>query len=368
MTSGVLQAADFKIVGDGQTDNSVALIALRDHIRAGADRVWQVEFEPGHYCYADNRWLTFGDRAVILDFNNAKVECIADAILPLGAGPLVWKPEYPAPPTTDHFQPGHLIENVRAVDKGGFVQTDTVTLKEAVAAQFQSGDRVLVAGYIQQTTEDESAAWGWPPNFRYFEWKTVREVVDGRTLRFQDPFRFSYDAAWPDLPDGSSSRFYGAPRIWRLRLDDGRQPNRWLKIRNANFIGGRSRAPGTETPIAGTGWHVTFEGCTADANTVCWPTVAKRNDFIDCQLGCRQVELDKIVESVRFERCDIRGWLASGGAGVLDVSFRDCNLYGFVQLTPRSWRHDGCRFYNGLHLAAGLTNTPFALTGTASAV
>jgi hypothetical protein len=29
---------------------------------------------------------------------------------------------------------------------------------------------------------------------------------------------------------------------------------------------------------------------------------------------------------------------------------------------------DGCHFYNGVHLSAGLTNTPFALTGTANAV
>ena len=364
----MLRAEDFGIVGDGKSDNTAALIAIRDQIRAGGNRVWHVDFEPGHYCYADNRWAMFGDRTVVLEFNHSTVECFADPILPLGSGPLVWKPEYPAPQTTDHFQPGDLIESVRAVDKGGFVQTDVVALKQRVAGRYQPGDRVLVAGYIQQTTEDETAAWGWPPNFRYFEWKTVREVVDARTLRFHDPFRFSYDAAWPDLPDGSSSRLYGAPRIWRLRLDDGRQPNRSLKIRNANFVGGRSRAPGTETPIAGTGWHVTFEGCTADANTVCWPTVAKRNDFIDCQLSCRQVELDKIVESVRFERCDISGWLSSVGASVLDVTFRDCNLYGFVQVTPRSWRHEGCRFYNGLHLSAGLTNTPFTVDGCASDV
>ena len=77
--------------------------------------------------------------------------------------------------------------------------------------------------------------------------------------------------------------------------------------------------------------------------------------------------MDKIVESVRFERCDIRA-SRQRGAGVLDVSFRDCNFYGFVQVTPRRCGQDGCHFYNGLHYAAGLTNTPFALTSTANAV
>src|SRR5262245_37512753 len=108
-------------------------MAIRDQIRAGADRVWLVDFEPGHYCYADNRWAMFGDRTVILDFNHATVECFADPILPLGTGPLVWRPEYPRPQTIDQFEPGHLIESVRAVDKGGFVQTDVVKLRDKVA-------------------------------------------------------------------------------------------------------------------------------------------------------------------------------------------------------------------------------------------
>ena len=176
----------------------------------------------------------------------------------------MWKPEYPAPQNVDIFIAGDLIESVSAVAKGGFVQTDTVMLKEAVAGQYRRGDRVLVAGYIQQTTEDGTQGWGWPPNFRYFEWKTVREVVDAGTLRFEDPFRYSYDAAWPDLPDGSAAGSMARRGSGGCRLDDGRQPNRSLTIRNANFIGGRSRAPGSETPIAGTGWHVLFEGCTAD--------------------------------------------------------------------------------------------------------
>jgi hypothetical protein len=363
----VLKAHDFGIAGDGKTDNTAALIAIRDQIRAGPDRVWAVDFEPGHYGYADNRWAMFGDRTVILEFNHSTVECFADAILPLGAGPLVWKPEFPAPQDVDIFIPGDLIESVRAVDAGGFIQTDTMRLKNAVAGRYRPGDRVLVGGYIQQTTEDGAAGWGWPPNFRYFEWKTVAEALDANTLRFEDPFRCSYDAGWPDLLHGG--RPYGAPRIWRCRLDDGRQFNRSLTIRNAKFIGGRDRAPGTFTPISGTGWHVVFENCTASAETVCWPTVAKRNDFIDCRLGGAQVEMDKIVENVRFDRCEIRNWLSSGGASVLDVSFRDCTFYAFVQATPRrSWIMEGCHFYNGVHLSAGLTNTPFAMTSTASAM
>jgi hypothetical protein len=79
-----------------------------------------------------------------------------------------------------------------------------------------------------------------------------------------------------------------------------------------------------------------LEGCTASRTTpttpgtLVWPTGAGRVELIDCKIRSREVEMDKIVESVLFERCDLpRG--ASGGAGVLNVRFIDCDIYGFVQ-------------------------------------
>jgi hypothetical protein len=363
----VIKAEDFGIVGDGGTDNTAALMAIRDQIRAGTDRVWHVDFETGHYCYGDNRWALFGDRTVILDFNNSTVECFADAILPLGIGPLVWKPEYPAAQNVDIFIPGDLIESVNAVARRGFVQTDVVRLQDKIAGQYQPRDRVLVAGYIQQTTEDGAEGWGWPPNFRYFEWKRVAEIVDVNTLRFEDPFRFDYHASWPDLHHSFGGLSYGAPRIWRCRLDDGRQTNRSLAIRNANFVGGRNRPAGTWTPISPRGWHITLENCSGTTDTVCWPSEAKRNEFVNCRFSCREVEMDKIVESVLFDRCEVRSRMFSAGGAVLDVRLHDCNFYDFVQVTPRrSWQQTGCQFYNGLHFSAGVTNTPFTVDGSAS--
>jgi hypothetical protein len=363
----VLEAKEFGVAGDGQTDNTAGLIALRDAIRAGGDRAWRVEFEPGHYCYGDNRWASFGNRDVTLEFNHSKVECFSDAFFPLGAGPLIWKTEYPAA-SKDIVGAGDPIESVRAVDQKGFVQTDVAVLKSALASRYQPGDRVLVAGYIQQFNADGTGG-GWPPNFRYFEWKEVAEVVDASTLRFFDPFRFSYDAGWPDLPHAFGFTL-GAPRIFRCRLDDGRETNRSLTIRNAHFVGGRNRASGTFTAISPRGWHITLEVCTGDEGTTCWPSEAKRLSYRDCRFSGHGTEIDKIVETMQFDRCDFRNRLSSGGASALDVSFRDCNFYGFVQATPRrSWRFEGaCNFLNGVHLSAGLTNTPFALTSTASAV
>jgi hypothetical protein len=359
---------DFAVRGDGEQHNTLELIALRDHIRAGPDRIWHVEFEPGHYAYTDERWLAFGDRSVVLDFNGSKVECRARALLPLESW-LNWAPEYPADPAKVPATktPGDLIESVEV----GAVEG---RLRQPVAAAYRAGDRVLVAGRIQQFTGDGAEGEGWPPNFRYFEYKTVAAVIDERTLRFVDPFRFGYDAAWPDYLHASGTsggRAFGAPRIWRGRHDDGRTITRSLTIKNARFVGGRDRAAGTFSAFAGRGWHVRFEACEGDAGTVTWPGLAWRTEYLDCRFGGDRVELDKIGEIVRFERCEFMGRGAfSGGASCLDVSFRDCTFYGVVQGTPRrSWRFEGaCHFYNGVQLSRGFTRIPFALTSAASAL
>jgi hypothetical protein len=360
-----LQAKDFGVVGDGATDDTPGLIALRDTIRSGADRVWRVEFEPGHYCYSDNRWAMFGDRSVVLELNHSTVECFADALLPLGTGPLAWDIEYPTRKTsTNGERPlGHLIETVG-------VGSREVRFKAAVASQLVPGDAVLVAGDIQQTREESDGSvwnWGWPPNFRFFEYKTVAEVVDEFTARFLDPFRFGYDDGWEDFPANSPIGVmrYGAPRLWRCRLDDGRHVNRALTIRNANFIGGRDRQAGTKTALAAKGLHVTLENCSTSDDNAFWPTIAKRVDLIDCRLS--RMEMDKIVESVRMDGGEIYGGMSSGGAGVLDARFKDVKFYGFVQVTPRrSWIFDQCHAYDGVMMSKGLTNTPFALTSAAS--
>lgn len=359
-----LAAEDYGIIGDGQTDNTAGLIAIRDQVRVGTDRVWTVDFDPGHYCYADNRWAMFGDRSVVLEFNNSTVECFADALLPLGAGPISWHVEYPVAKTTANviLPLGHLIETTKVGSK-------EVRLQAAVANQLRSGDAVLVAGDIQQTNQDGTAGWGWPPNFRFFEYKTVAEVVDESTVRFIDPFRFSYFDGWKDLPHtlNGQTRPYGAPRLWRCRLDDGRQVNRSLTIRNANFIGGRSRPAGTLTALGLNGLHVTLENCSTSEANECWPTVAKRVDFINCRLS--RMEMDKIVEHVSLNGCEVYGNLTSGGAGVLDARIKDTSIYGFVRATPRrSWVFDECRAYDGVMMSKGLTNTPFALTSAAGEV
>ena len=52
-----------------------------------------------------------------------------------------------------------------------------------------------MAGYIQQTSEDGTLGMGLAAELPLFRVKRVAEVIDGNTLRFEDPFRYSYDAS-----------------------------------------------------------------------------------------------------------------------------------------------------------------------------
>jgi hypothetical protein len=192
----------------------------------------------------------------------------------------------------------------------------------------------------------------------------VAGMPDEQTVRFVDPFRFSYDAAWPDYLH--SDTFYGAPRLFRCRLDDGRRINRSLTIRNARFIKGRDQAA-ARSALGLNGLHIRLESCTIADDVNCWPTVAKRVELVGCRVG--SMELDKIVESVLLDGCEVYLGLSSGGAGVLDVRIKDTSLHGFVRGTPRrSWIMDNSHAYDGVMLSKGLTNTPFALTSAARAI
>ena len=133
-----INAEDFGVVGDGERHNTLELIALRDHIRDGPDRVWQVEFEPGHYAYEDERWLLFGARTVVLEFNNSTVECKARPLLPLATNSISFDNEFPAKHAFNKAA-GLLIESVE-------VNATEAKLAQPAPGHFLPGDAVLAAG------------------------------------------------------------------------------------------------------------------------------------------------------------------------------------------------------------------------------
>ena len=321
----LIDASDFGLVGDSVTDNTMGLRRLRDHIRGLEDRPVVVDFEPGHYLYTDNTWWKFGERSVTLRFNGARVENVSEHAWARSWGLL------PASNNPHGFSP----------DDVPFSATETTVpagtrfhSADASAQQIQlftplpliPGEAVLLTGYIQQVREVDGVreGWGWPPNYRVYEYKTV-ESVDGNVVRFTERLRHAYDENWPDweqTPLAGHTHLYGAARLF-LTQGTGWRQLRSLRIQGAVFVANRNK---THTPLGFTGRKFELIGCRTEGEVHTYMNHVEDFEARDCDFG--RVEVDKINRRVRFDRCLHRGPLFSMGAGAEQLSLRDCDIMG----------------------------------------
>ena len=68
--------ADFGAVGDGETDNADALMAMRQYMADRWDQHFEVHFPHGHYAYSKNLWLS-GVGSVTINGHGSRFECTA---------------------------------------------------------------------------------------------------------------------------------------------------------------------------------------------------------------------------------------------------------------------------------------------------
>jgi hypothetical protein len=336
-----LDATDFGIVGDGVTDNSLGLKHLRDTIRQGTGRVWAVEFEPGHYCYADNTWWLFGDRDVVLRFNDARVECISTH---------AWTRSWSLLPTmnpNEYWADGPFVQAEAVVPAGTRFHSADASEREIelfAAPMLERDEVVLLAGHIQQIreVEGELEGWGWPPNFRVYEYKTV-ESTDGNVVRFTERLRQAYDETWPEwehTPLAARTRPYGAPRVFKTRFP-GYTLQRSLRVERAVFVGNRNKP---YTPLSYTGLHIHLEGCKVEGDCPLHMSHTEHFEAAGCDFA--RCEIDKINRRVRFDRCVFGGPLTGLGAGVEDLLVRDCDVMGDangrgIDMAPRGVQFAG---------------------------
>jgi hypothetical protein len=224
---------------------------------------------------------------------------------------------------------------------GGFVQAEAVVpqgsrfhsvdggeqdIELLAASALEPGEVVLLAGHIQQIrkVDGEPQGWGWPPNFRVYEYKTV-ESADGGVVRFTERLRHAYDETWPEwdhTPLEAHTNPYGAPRLFRTRLS-GYTLQRSLRIERAIFVANRNKP---FTPLSFTGLHIHLEGCKVEGDCPLHMSHTEHFEAIGCDFA--RCEMDKINRRVRFDRCVFRGPLTGKGAGVEQLMVRDCDIMG----------------------------------------
>lgn len=352
----IIDASDFGLVGDGVSDNTTGLRRLRDHIRGLEDRPVVVEFEPGHYLYTDNTWWKFGERSVTLRFNGARVENVSQH---------AWTRSFGLLPTSNNpheFSPDDApFEASKATVPAGtrFHSVDASAQEIDLFAPLRlvPGEVVLLTGLVQQIREVDGAkeGWGWPPNCRFYEYKTV-ESVDGTVVRFTERLRNGYDENWPDweqMPLTGHTNRYGAARLF-LTHGTGWRQLRSLRICDALFVANRNKTP---TALSFTGRKFELIGCRIEGDVHTSMSHVEDFEARDCEFG--KVEVDKINRRVSFARCLLRGPLFSMGAGVEQLALLDCDIMGDgttgMNVAPRGLRLLGT---NRVHGKVVLWNSP----------
>lgn len=329
-----LAVADFGIAGDGVTDSTDGFLALRAHLLTDRDRMWEVEFPPGHYLTRAPHWLSGIGRGRLIGYGATLQQMNANRALFAESEPfrtLQWTEPFIDPMREHH--PGFKIASIAAGEQE--VRFLSGSVPEAVAP----GAIVFLGGYVQQTANnhlprENRIASGWPPNLRFFEYALVRGVA-ADSVSLARPLRHAYDETWWDYPgDYFGAYMAGAPRLYLCNRRGFDIP---LHIEMLGFSFARAAGSGAGAGHIGfkAALHLHLEDCVIqdDLGLDCFVQMNDRVTLRRCKLD--DLEIDKCLRHVLVDDCDIGG-LTSDGAGALEVEVRRSRIYGDFRVNPRT--------------------------------
>lgn len=341
--------ADFGAKGDGSSNDTAAFNRMREACLALNPRWISLTIPGGDYLYVHPRWLrgiqnitvyaygaTFtnvgtagalnqgyaygGDCSALL-FNDSHWNNNPDQVGGFANN------TYPPDPTYIN-QETYLIDTVVAG------ATSVFTLTAGDAAGFSVGDDVFLYGFDQQPTGS------FPPNPRYFEYRTVVSA-NGTTgeIVLDQPLRFRY------RPDWVSKKTYevtcGASRISNMTRANHQ------RTQNVVFHGGEFKAFSEYSShyngviIPSGVRNITLYDVTA---TGCLPQEVGNFRATHCHFIPTATEgmneSDKGCEQAVYDDCDIKDH--QQGTGIHSLEFRNCRLSGLFQSRARVTILDNC--------------------------
>lgn len=319
-----LSVKDFGVRGDGATDESEALLRLRDYIKFRSDIHFHIHFPPGKYIYDNNRWL-LGVHSISLNGSGAKLQCVSNNAWEANKRPLnmhslfydigVLPISSPIP-----YHSGYKIVSVEAgISKLRLAAADS-------SSKFKPGDRVFIHGFDQQFS-------GWPPNLRYFEWNEIlsTDPSDG-TLILRSPLTNCYDERWSDFFNGSFAG--GKPRVLNLVREKFYYPV-YIEMMGFEFL---------NNPNA------QYNGLQISADVVRLTDSICRGNFYPTESRVFEAsrltvdglaEVDKLCGRVSIAQSVLRE--VTAGTGVDEIELDGCELNARVNLKPRRLVLKSCR-------------------------
>jgi hypothetical protein len=334
--SVILIASHYGIApGNAATVNDARFAALHTAMIASPGTIWRVIFSPGTHQYTNNRWL-WGVNNVIIDAYGTSFQC-TNTVSYFNGIPLQLRDLFDltgniagsntADSTT--YSPGYTFTTT---SPGSF----SITLTTASnASNFTAGMRVFLGGYNQQTTNS------WPPNLRYFEFKTVASSNSTTgVVTFTEMVKNFYDSRWWDAANGGSGSptiNAGAPRIWSLQ-----QTNlSWahlIWIRGATFLANSTTSAWDVLNVSSADLFILQD---VVAPSISPSAVNQAYLWGDTVIG-QNSEFDKDVDTVIVDGGEYAS--ASGAAdsqtigpasGVTNLIIRNTKSLGSLNVSPR---------------------------------
>ena len=313
------------------TENSTALIAMRDYMLSNNDKTYYIYFEPGTYLYDNNRWL-WNVKSYIIDaygctFQNTLSNSWEQNGRPINTNDVFDdRGDVLRSGASENYVVGNYFNSAVAGD----LSVTTTTAGDS--DNFAVGDRVLLYGYDTQFA-------GYPHNPRFFEYKEVLTSAAG-VVTFTDMLEFDYDSTWPESNIGFG--LVGKPLI--LNLDRTNYIQAKLAVmRGATFLPNSVNPAFREFHLVGD--TVVLEDITAPNIP---PTTSKNVFLIRCKTS-NTLEIDKVINTVVLDGCEVKNGDSDhslgGSTGAMRVIARNTKFYGPVHARPRSLDLDNCDFY-----------------------
>jgi hypothetical protein len=325
----IASISDFGAVGDGVTDDTAAFLAFQSWaISLPSDTMVVLDFDRGaHYMVSDPRWpqnipnLTVNGNGAILQNNAAAAAVLLNKQLLITAWGLNNVTSWPAP--------GPLVNNyLLNTTTPGVASVTTSTA--ANAGNFTAGETVLIASWNTQFA-------GFPPNYKFFEYKKVVSVNAGTgVVTLDSPIQYTHQSNFPFL--SSSSTGEGRATIFKLE-----QASLWDIDHTYNNIVFKANAvPVTFDCVYMTGKNVKMVGCTSPYFL---PTIAGTTHLQNClQTAENQVstEIDKLITNVVLEDCVWMDKLNSASSVTNFEAIRSQFNDGYVLTAPTNIKMIDC--------------------------
>ena len=301
--AGTVSVNDYGVVGDGATDNSADLIALRDAlITLDRERHWTLLFDASAYPYqyTNNRWLN-GLKRVSVKGYGATLQCTSSLAAGNDCKPFNGRcimhdygdEQYTGGTEAADFHTGHFIHSAARGDWGVYL------VNAASNVYYQAGDKVFLHGLNTQNK-------GWSPNLRWYEWHTVSSV-SSNYIQFAEQVQYDYSENWWDYDYCGDGRYItGKPRIINLNRPEYNYPE-YVRIEGFSFLANTNPVSTEADDIAIPGRVVELINLVGDfPEFQIFVRETELTVISNCTIG-GVIEIDKMCKDVIIENSHIKG-------------------------------------------------------------